>query len=186
MQKASLQSECSHDQVRGHQTACETRLTVGEGETPVPHRKAHICRATPVPCDAIRNPASHAHRVSRQTAGERAEQSKVEQIRAGQCCIVMTCRRLMQSLMGWQSPGHSAPLKPLPLLRSGQWPIAAHPPPLSQLPMATTFPTGPSDPPWSVQTPGFVARALPVQDALHFVLLVQAGCFSRKILSSVE
>ena len=82
MQKASLQSECSHDQVRGHQTACETRLTVGEGETPVPHRKAHICRATPVPCDAIRNPASHAHRVSRQTAGERAEQSRADQSRS--------------------------------------------------------------------------------------------------------
>ena len=177
MQKASLQSECSHDQVRGHQTACETRLTVGEGETPVPHRKAHICRAIPS-CHVMQyeaQPATLIESVDRQLQ-EREQSSAALSYR----------RLLLQMGTSRMSPGHSAPLKPLPLLRSGQWPIAAHPPPLSQLPMATTFPTGPSDPPWSVQTPGFVARALPVQDALHFVLLVQAGCFSRKILSSVE
>ena len=140
--------------------------------------------AAPPRCHVMQyetQPATLIESVDRQ---QERKQSKVEQSRADQSSAALSCRRLLQ--MGRQSPGHSAPLKPLPLLRSGQWPIAAHPPPLSQLPMATTFPTGPSDPPWSVQTPGFVARALPVQDALYFVLLFQAGCFSRKILSSVE
>ena len=44
------------------------------------------------------------------------------------------------SAMGNPTSGYSAPRNPVPLERSGQWPMAAQPPPLSHEPTGDTLP----------------------------------------------